>query len=174
MDPYTRVSSREIYRNPWLAVEVHAIVHPTGVDGEHLLVVPPAPVAVLVEDGEYFILTKQPRFAARREIVEVVKGGADAGEPPLDAAQRELREELGLTAAHWESLGSIYEIPSIVAPAIALFLASGIEQTQSAPEAVEAIVPVRVPIDRALSEASNGEIEDAVTLAILFRYLMRP
>ena len=173
MDPYKRIALREIYRNPWLAVEVHDMVHPTGVAGEHLVVVPPRPVAVLVEDGEHFIFTTQPRFAARREVLEVVKGGADDGESPLETARRELREELGLEAAEWESLGEIYEIPSIVAHPIALFLARNLTAVASDPEVVESIGAVRMPIDDALSAAANSQIEDAVTLAILFRYLMR-
>lgn len=173
MDPYKRITLREIYRNPWLAVEVHDMVHPTGVTGEHLVVVPPRPVAVLVEDGEHFIFTTQPRFAARRDVLEVVKGGADEGESPLETARRELREELGFEAADWESLGEIYEIPSIVAHPIALFLARGLTVVESAPEAVESIVAVRIPIEDALGATGSSQIEDAVTLAILFRYLMR-
>ncbi|MDQ2864742.1 MAG: NUDIX hydrolase [Candidatus Eremiobacteraeota bacterium] len=173
MDPYTRNAFREIYRNPWLAVEVHDMVHPNGVFGEHLLVVPPRPVAVLVEDGDDFILTRQPRFAARREVVEVVKGGAGENETPLDAAKRELREELGIVAAHWEPLGEIYEIPSIVANPIAMFLAGSLTHVESAQEDVESIEPLRIAIDDMLGGAAGLAIEDAVTLAILFRYLMR-
>lgn len=174
MDPYTRVAAREIYRNRWLAVQVHDIVHPTGVAGEHVLVVPVPAVAVLVEDGEHFIFTSQPRFAAAKHVLEVVKGGADAGEAPLDAAKRELREELGLEASEWTPLGTVYEIPSIVAPEVTLFLASGVTQRESNPEEVESIAPVRVPIDEVLGGAMTSEIDDAVTLALLFRYLMRP
>ncbi|MEO9171270.1 MAG: NUDIX hydrolase [Candidatus Baltobacteraceae bacterium] len=174
MNPYRRLSHREIYRNPWLAVEVHDIVHPTGVPGAHLLVVPAPPVAVLVEDGEAFIFVTQPRFAAQREVLEVVKGGAGEHETPLAAAQRELREELGLEAAHWESLGEIYEIPSIVAHRVGLFLASGLSAVEASPEDVESIAAVRIPIEEVLGAARSGEIEDAVTLATLFRYLMRP
>ena len=174
MDPYKRVTAREIYRNRWLAVEVHDIVHPTGVEGEHLLVAPPKAVAVLVEDGEHFIFASQPRFAAARHVLEVVKGGAGDGEAPLDAAKRELREELGLEAAEWTPLGDVFEIPSIVSPAVSLFLASGVSQTESAPEDVESIAPVRVPIDEVLGGAMTSEIEDAITLSALFRYLMLP
>ena len=174
MDPYKRVSAREIYRNRWLAVQVHEMVHPTGVPGEHLLVVPAPAIAVLVEDGEDFIFTTQPRFAAGRHVLEVVKGGADPSETPLEAAQRELREELGVEAAQWTPLGEVLEIPSIVAPAVTSFLASDITQTAMDQEDVESVSPVRVPIEEVLGGSMTGEIEDAVTLALLFRYLMLP
>ena len=174
MDPYKRVAAREIYRNRWLAVEVHDMVHPTGVAGEHLVVVPPPAVAILVEDGEYFIFTTQPRFAAGRHVLEVVKGGADGNETPLEAAQRELREELGIEAAEWTGLGEVFEIPSIVAPPVTLFLASSITRVESEPDDIESIAPVRVPIDEVFSGSMTSEIEDAVTMALLFRYLMLP
>ncbi|HEV7180242.1 MAG TPA: NUDIX hydrolase [Candidatus Baltobacteraceae bacterium] len=174
MDPYTRIAGREIYRNPWLAVEVHDIVHPGGTRGEHLLVIPAPSVAVLVEDGEHFVFTTQPRFAARGEVLEVVKGGAEPGEAPLEAARRELREELGLEAARWEELGQIYEIPSIVQGAVAIFLASDVSAVPTAQEPSESITPVRIPIESALGEAMSREFQDALTLAVLYKYLMRP
>lgn len=174
MDPYKRVAAREIYRNPWLAVEVHDMVHPTGVQGEHLVVATPRAVAVLVEDGEHFIFASQPRFAAGRHVLEVVKGGAEAGESALEAAQRELMEELGLAASEWTPLGEVFEIPSIVAPAVTMFLAAGVSQSATNPEEVESISPVRVPIEDVLGGPMTAEIEDAITMAALFRYLMRP
>ena len=67
-DPYVRLSKRELYRNPWLAVEAHEIVHPNGVPGEHVLVVAPHPCAVVVEDGGTLLFARQPRFGAQRFV----------------------------------------------------------------------------------------------------------
>lgn len=170
MDHYTRRSHRSVYRNPWVEVEVHDIVHPTGADGEHVLIVTPAAVAVLVVDGDDVVFTRQPRFGARREVVEIVKGGADGGETPIDAARRELREELGLEAERWESLGEVYEIPSIIANPVSLFLACELTHVGAQPEEIERIEEVRMPLREALERARTGELSDAVTLAALLRY----
>ncbi len=76
-DPYERVSKRELYRNPWLAVEAHEIVHPNGMPGEHVLVVAPNPCAVVVEDGDALLFARQPRFGAQCVVLEIVKGGRE-------------------------------------------------------------------------------------------------
>jgi ADP-ribose pyrophosphatase len=170
MDPYTRLSKRELYRNPWLAVEVHEIVHPTGTPGEHVLVVTPAACGVLVVDGEDFILARQPRFGARSRMLEIVKGGADEGEAPLACAQRELREELGIEASRWSPLGVVYEIPSIVSLPVALFTACGLRSVAADQESVEQVSAERIGIDDAYRAVVDGRIDDAVTLAAMLRY----
>ncbi len=170
MDSYRRLSKREIYRNPWVAVEAHEIVHPTGVPGEHVLIVTPPASAVLVVDGEDVILARQPRFGAREEVVEVVKGGADDGESPLACAQRELREELGLVAESWVALGITFEIPSLVDKPVAIFAASQLHEAESAPENIERISLVRLGFEEAYTQALDGRINDAVTLVALARY----
>ena len=169
-DPYQRLEKREIYRNPWIAVEVHRIVHPTGAPGEHVAIGTGRASGVLVVDERSFLFARQARFAAGIEAIEIVKGGADEGETALACAQRELREELGIVAERWTSLGITYEVPSIVGNAVSLFLAQEIRIGATEPEAVEAIDAVRISIDDAYRACMDGRIDDAVTLATLLRY----
>lgn len=170
MKSYRRLAKREVYRNPFLAVEAHEIVHPSGVTGEHLLVVTPPCSAVIVADGGDLLFTRQPRFGAQTDVLEIVKGGAEKGESALECAQREAREELGVVAVHWERLGRLYEIPSIMSGPVDLFLAHGIEHVDTAFEAVETIELVRIPETVAIAAAASGKIDDAVTVAALLRY----
>lgn len=172
MKTYQRLRSREVYRNPFLAVEAHEIVHPSGVAGEHALIVTPQCSAVVVADGGDLLFTRQPRFGAQAEVLEIVKGGAEPGETALECAQRETREELGVVAAHWKELGRLYEIPSLMNRAIELFVAHGIEHVETQAEAVETIELVRLPQEVAIAAAVSGKINDAVTVAALLRYGM--
>ncbi len=167
---HKRLSRREVYRNPWLHVEAHQIVHPTGIPGEHVLVVTPQSCGVIVEDRDELLFTLQPRFAAQRQVIEIVKGGSEAAELPLDSAKRELREELGIVARSWSEMGTMYEIPSIVAPPLILFLAQDLEFGTPHPADEEGITVVRFEIRAALNAAISGEIDDAVTIAALFRF----
>jgi 8-oxo-dGTP pyrophosphatase MutT (NUDIX family) len=167
---YQRLAQRELYRNPWVAVHIHDIIHPTGAPGEHVAIATGRAAGVLVVDGNAFVLAVQARFAANARMLEIVKGGAAEGESALACAQRELREELGLLARDWLPLGITYEIPSIVEQPVELFVARDLRAVPSAPEDVEAIDAVHMPIDDAYRAARDGRIDDAVTLAALLRY----
>lgn len=170
MKTYQRLRSREVYRNPFLAVEAHEIVHPNGVTGEHALIVTPVCSAVVVADGGDLLFTRQVRFGAQAEVVEIVKGGAEPGESSLECAKREAREELGIVAMHWNELGKLYEIPSLMSNPIDLFLAHGVEHVDADSDAIETIDLVRIPHEVAIAAAASGKINDAVTVAALLRY----
>lgn len=126
-----------------------------------------------MQDGADLLFARQPRFAARRRVIEIVKGGASSGESFLDCAKRELREELGIVAHRWSELGLLYEIPSIVAPAVAIFLARDLEFGPTEPGLEESISVVRMRIEDALVAAASGEIDDSVTVAALLRFALR-
>jgi 8-oxo-dGTP pyrophosphatase MutT (NUDIX family) len=166
---YTRNGRRTTYENRWLRFEAHDIVHPNGLPGEYGVVVTPPASATVVLDGADVVLARQARYAVDRIVVEIVKGGAEAGEEPRTAAARELREELGIAASRWDDLGIVYEIPSIMQEPVALFLARDIRAVESDPEDVETIDAVRMPFEEALRAAGRGEIADAVTAAALLR-----
>jgi 8-oxo-dGTP pyrophosphatase MutT (NUDIX family) len=168
-----RRGRRTTYENRWLRFEAHDMVHPNGQPGEHGVVITPRASAAVVIDGEDIILTRQARYAIDRHVLEIVKGGADAGESPQAAAERELREELGIVANRWDELGIIYEIPSIMQESVSLFLARDIRSVTSDPEDVETIIAVRMPFREAYLAAARGELNDAVTGLALLRAAQR-
>jgi 8-oxo-dGTP pyrophosphatase MutT (NUDIX family) len=131
--------------------------------------VTPSASAVVVIDGDDVLLTRQARYAVDRVVLEVVKGGADDGEDALAAAKRETREEIGVVATRWDSLGFVYEIPSIVERPVSLFLARDLAHVATEHEGVESIEAVRVPLRAALDAIASGEINDAVTAVALAR-----
>lgn len=167
---YQRITRRELYANPWVALEVHEIRHPNGTPGEHVLVVTPQACAVIVVDDDDLLFARQPRFGAQGDVLELVKGGAGSGETALAAAQRETREELGVVAEKWENIGQMLEIPSIVSQGVQLFVASGIYHVDVELEPQETIDLVRVPKKNAFAAVASGEISDAVTAGALLRY----
>jgi len=173
MTAFERRTAREIYANPFLRVEAHGVVTPRGAQGEHLLVVTPPASAVLVGDGGDFLFCRQPRFGAQGDVVEIVKGGAEEGESPLECAKRETREELGVEALHWEPLGQLLELPSIMNSPVELFYAHGIEHVEKNEDDTEAVELVRIPEPVAFRAAASGQLNDAVTIAALMRYAAR-
>jgi len=166
---YERLSRRVVYENRWLRFEAHEMVHPTGVAGEHGVIVTPPASAIVTFDGNDVLLVRQARFAVDDDVLEVVKGGRHDGEDALACAQRELREEAGVHAARWDALGIAYEIPSIVEHGVSLFLARELTTAAAQPEDVEAFDIVAMPLYDALGACVDGRIDDAVTAIALLR-----
>jgi 8-oxo-dGTP pyrophosphatase MutT (NUDIX family) len=166
---YRRLSRRVVYENPWVRFDAHEMIHPNGTPGVHGVVVTPRASAVVLLDGEEVLLARQSRFAVDAVVLEVIKGGRHAGEDGLACAQREAREEAGVVAARWRSLGRAYEIPSIVAEPVELYLAAGLSPAPLPPEEVERIEIVRMRFDDALAACADGRIDDAITALALLR-----
>ncbi len=166
---FQRRAKRTVYANPWISFEAHDIIHPNGAPGEHGVVVTPPASAVVVYDGGAVWLTRQARFAVDRVVLEVVKGGAEPGETPLEAARRETREEIGVEAARWDALGIAYELPSLVDHEVSLFLARDLTRVATEHEDVETIETVRLPFEEAVDAALSGELQDAITGLALLR-----
>jgi ADP-ribose pyrophosphatase len=168
-----RRGRRTTYENRWLRFEMHDMVHPNGRPGEHGVVVTPRASGAIVIDGADVILARQARYAIDRTMLEIVKGGAADDESAQEAAERELREELGIVASRWDALGIIFEIPSIVQEGVSLFLARDIRAVETDLEDVETIDAVRMPFREAYLAAARGEINDAVTGLALLRVAQR-
>jgi 8-oxo-dGTP pyrophosphatase MutT (NUDIX family) len=124
------------------------------VDGKDVVVHGPS-VAIVALDGDEVVLVRQERVPAGGELLELPAGMVDEGETPLEAAQRELREETGLRGGTWEELPSFFTTPGFCDERMYLFLATGLE----AGEAEEEIELVRLPVDEAIAQ-----VEDAKTL----------
>src|SRR5918997_1509708 len=106
--PWTVEETARVYRAPWVEVVEDKVLRPDGTRGLFSTVLMRPGVSVLALDEEGFVhLTSEYRYAVERESIEVVSGGVDDGETPLDAAKRELREELGLLALEWDDLGTV-------------------------------------------------------------------
>ena len=122
--PWQILSRGEVYRDPWIEVTRDEVIRPDGAPGSHCIVRLKAGVSVLALDAEGMVyLTEEFHYGVGRTTIEAVSGGMDAGEDALAAAQRELQEELGITAGEWTDLGVCDPFTSVVVSPTRLFLA---------------------------------------------------
>ncbi len=138
-------------------VQLEIVRHPGGA------------VVVALSRARQVCLLHQHRHAAGGRIWELPAGTIDPGETPPQTAARELREEAGVAAAHWQDLGSILPSPGFCDEVLHLYLAQGIERVHTDHQHDELIDVHWVDFDEAVKMAHNGDIRDAKTLVGLFR-----
>jgi ADP-ribose pyrophosphatase len=139
-------------------------------DNEREIVEHPGAVAIVAVDTDGMVaLVRQPREAARKELLELPAGTLEEGEQPLDTARRELEEETGLTGGTWRELAAFYTTPGFCRERMHLFAAEGVESGPASPEADEQLELVCWRLEDVAERL--GELEDAKTLAGLLLYL---
>ena len=152
------------FRGRVITVTTDEVVLPNGHRAELEVVHHPGGAAVVAIDAkERICLLRQYRYVAGGWIWELPAGKLEPNEPPLSTAQRELVEEAGARARHWESLGSYFASPGIFTEVLHLFLATELEATQSSHESAEVIEVHWVPFTEACGWVMEGKIRDAKT-----------
>lgn len=168
--PWKIVSSREIYRDPWIAVQVDDVIRPDGQPGIHSIIHLKPGVCVLALDAERNVyLTEEFHYAVGRVTLEGVSGGSEPGEEPIATAKRELREELGIVAQEWTALGVIDPFTANVVSPTSLFVAQTLSFMETAHEGTETIRSVRLPLEEAIRMISVGAITHGPTCVLLLR-----
>jgi 8-oxo-dGTP pyrophosphatase MutT (NUDIX family) len=127
-------------------------------------------VGVLAVDGDGFAhLVRTFRYAVGKECVEVVQGGTEEGEEPLEAARRELKEELGIEAEEMTDLGLVDAVTSQVSAPAQIFLARGLSFGEHERESTEDLEAVKVGFEEAVRMVMDGEITQAISCTLILK-----
>jgi ADP-ribose pyrophosphatase len=141
---------------------------PNGAVVRRDVVLHPGAVAVLpLVDAGHVCLLRNQRPAVGATLWEVPAGTLEPGEPPAEAAVRELAEETGYQASKWTKLLELIPSPGVLSEVIHLYLAEELTPGPARPEADEDLEAHTIPWDEALRWAMNSTIRDAKTLIAL-------
>jgi ADP-ribose pyrophosphatase len=170
-----KVKSRRPYTGKIISVDVDTVRFPDGSLGELEMIRHPGASAVVPflsdprgEDPQVLMI-RQYRYAADGYLYEIPAGRLDPGENPRDCAARELKEETGCTAEHFDHLLTMYTTPGFTDEKIHLFMATGLVAGETKHEVDEFLDLHPMRLSRALEMVEAGEIQDSKTaLGLLF------
>jgi ADP-ribose pyrophosphatase len=91
-----------------------------------------AAVILALTDADEIILVEQYRVPLKARTIELpagLIGDTTAADTPAAAAARELHEETGFEAAHWQDIGIFATSPGMSSEVFSLFKATGLRRT---------------------------------------------
>lgn len=171
-NPWTILESETRYENPWIRVVHHEVLNPAGGDGIYGVVeFKRAAVGVipLDENGNTW-LVGQFRFPLGCYEWEIPEGGGDPCESHETCARRELLEETGIEADHLEPIIAGMQLSNSSTDEVGfVFVARGLRHTEANPEETEDLKVWKLPLEKAIQMAIDGEIRDSLSVAALLK-----
>lgn len=162
------IDSRVVFEGRILTVRVDTVRLPNGRQttreiAEHS----PSVCIVPIDDRGNVVLVRQFRKPVERDLLEVPAGGIEEGEVSDEAVQRELQEEIGYTAGKLRHLSSFWLAPGWCTENMHAYLATDLTPSSLQADDDEFISVVRVPLTDAMKLISEGQVQDAKSIAAL-------
>ena len=168
--PWQIVQSHEVYRDPWMAVRKDDVIRPDGRPGTHSVVTIKPGVSVLALDDQRAVyLTEEFHYGIGRTTLEVVSGGIESDEHPAFAAERELREELGIQAEQWTDLGLVDPFTASVVSPTRLYLARQLSFGAQSLEGTEQIRCRKMSLAEAVQKVMASEITHGPSAVLILK-----
>lgn len=170
-ESYVEGSNEEVFSGRLLKVQRDHVTLPNGNDTTREYIRHPGAVAIVpvLDDGRV-VLVKQCRYPLGTLLWEIPAGKLDHGEAedPDECAKRELSEETGYDAAHWQRLVSIATTPGFSDEIIHLYKAWGLQEYAQHTDEDEFIGVQAFLPEQLKKMIAEGELYDAKTLCALY------
>ena len=147
------------------------MIRPDGREGIYGVVeMRPSVGIVALNEADEIALVTQWRYPVGRMSAEIPTGGSEPSDPGvLTAAQRELREETGLSARSWHDLGFVDNSNGVTTDTAHMFLATGLTAGTVAPDPEEQLSLSWLPFGQAVARVLAGSITESVSVAAILK-----
>lgn len=164
------LSSKEVFNGRLLHVFFDEVRLPDGTTSTREWIKHPGASAVLpvFENGDV-MLVRQFRYPMSQIFYEVPAGKIDPDEDADSTAQRELKEEAGLSCQNFEYVGHFYPGIGYSDEIIHLYTAWDITSFEQKVEDDEFLLKERLPFQKAVEMVHSGEISDGKTMVTVLR-----
>lgn len=159
------VSRKQIYQGNIIKVEYVTVTLPDGREATRDIVLHPGASAIvpLSDNGEIYMV-RQYRKPIDKISLEIPAGKLDKGEDPRACAERELREETGLTSGNIKHMLSIHSTPGFSNEVLHVYLATELKEGELCADDDEFITSEKIPVSELIDKIISGEITDAKTI----------
>jgi len=166
-NPWTTLSTREVYDNKWIQIEEHQVINPAGGKGIYgkIHFKNKAIGIVALDENNNTWLVGQWRYPLKGWSWEIPEGGGPVENDVLESAKRELKEETGLIANEWTLIQRAHLSNSVSDEEAFIFLAEDLTQFENELEETEADIKVwKLPFDDAVKMVLDGKITDSLSV----------
>ena len=172
---WRRLRSRTLYQQAHVVVREDTLELPEGRERLYPVLHLGASVGILPFLSEHeVVLVRQYRHVTQGFSWEVPGGSMMSGEPPEEAAQRELREETGYRAGRLRRLGGFWPNNAYLDEVIHVYVAEDLVPDPLPADQDEHLEVRTFPFDVALAMAQDDRISCGLTkLAILWAAVAR-
>jgi len=168
--PWTVNHSRLRFKSEWLEVSEDQIERPGFYAGTFTVVRLKRGVSVLaIDEDDCVYLTREYRYAIEQDSVEAVSGAIDGIETEEEAARRELKEELGIVANEWISMGLVHPLTSQLHAPAHLFIARALRFEEARPDDSEMIEMVKMPMADVVKLVMASKITHAPSCVLILK-----
>ena len=165
-----RLSGEELYHGRIIRVQLDRVRLENGTEAMREVVRHPGGVsaAILTQENE-MLFVRQFRYPYAQVVLECPAGKLEPGEDPFEAMKREQKEETGTTSDAYLELGRIYPTPGYCDEVLHLYACRVASWGEQHLDPDEFLKGERIPLQKALEMAMNGEIHDAKTQILVLR-----
>ena len=170
-NPWRTLSTEVKYHNPWISVREDQVLNPGGGRGIYGVVsMKNKALGIVPVDAEGNTwLVGQYRYPLNEYSWEIPMGGGLLEHDILESAQRELKEETGLTAARWTRIARLHTSNSVTDEEGFVYLAEDLTAGEVEPEETEDLRLWKLPLAEAIRMVMDDRITDGVSVAGLLK-----